>query len=95
MPSLIETIVEATADTNLIPDLNATVNEESKQYQETKEELMQPLDPQTQNHPNPFLNDTLETQLSKILQRLDDQGRARPKQVKLLETYLYLGILID
>ena len=68
MPSLIETIPEVTTNADLIPDLNATVNEESKQYQETKEELMQPLDPQTQNHPNPFLNDTLETQLSKILQ---------------------------
>ena len=95
MPSLIETTPEVTTDADLIPDLDATVNEESKQYQETKEELMQPLGPQTRNHLNPFLNDTLETQLSKILQRLDDKGRARPKQVKLLETYLYLGILID
>ena len=45
MPSLIETTPEVTTDADLIPDLNATANEESKQYQETKEELMQPLGP--------------------------------------------------
>ena len=33
--------------------------------------------------------------MTKILRQLEDKGRTRPKQIKVLEAYLYLGILIQ
>ncbi|CAG8763282.1 10937_t:CDS:1, partial [Ambispora leptoticha] len=36
-----------------------------------------------------------ENHVTKILQQLKDKGYTRPKQIKIIEAYLYLGILIQ
>jgi hypothetical protein len=64
-------------------------------YQKVQEELTQTLTPQSNTHPNPFIGGTWKDQLTKIIRQLEDKGRTRPKQIKVIEAYLYLGILIQ
>ena len=95
-PPSIENLIEESQVTSELNN-DAVTDNESKSYREVEEELMKTLEPQTRNHPNPFINDTWDNQLLKILKQLDNRGRGRTrsKQIKMLETYLYLGILID
>ena len=87
---------DAEPEENPIPD-NAVSNiePETEVFQRVRDELLQPLTPLVHSHPNPFIGGTWKDQLTKILKQLEKTGWTRPKQIKVLEAYLYLGILIQ
>ena len=60
-----------------------------------KEDLMQPLEPQEVLHISPFNGITWKEKLNSILEKLLTYIKSRENQIKALEAYYYLGILIE
>ena len=78
---------------NVIPISEKEPNEHNPLVK-IKEDLMQPLEPQEVSHISPFNSTTWKEKLNSILEKLSTHAKSRENQIKALEAYYYLGILI-
>jgi hypothetical protein len=69
--------------------------EESEVITKIINDLKQVVISRTTSFINPYIRGTWEDQVKKILRDLPKKGKARDDQIKAMEAYLYLGIIIN